>query len=97
MLGLSLPEVLFLAILALVVIGPKQLPEVARTVGRFLNELRRTSSTLTSEFRQQMNETIKIEEHPQQTTPIASVEHTEHNRQIDPTTHKPDDSGSTHS
>jgi sec-independent protein translocase protein TatB len=54
MLGLSLPEILFLAVLALVVIGPKQLPEVARTVGRFLNELRRTSNTFTEEFKAQV-------------------------------------------
>jgi Sec-independent protein translocase protein TatA len=33
---------LFFAI-ALVAIGPKQLPDVARTVGRFLNELKRAS------------------------------------------------------
>jgi sec-independent protein translocase protein TatB len=52
MLGLSLPEIIFLAILALVVIGPKQLPEVARTIGRVLNELRRASSSLTEEIRQ---------------------------------------------
>lgn len=51
MLGLSLPEIIFLAILALVVIGPKQLPEVARTIGRVLNELRRASSSLTEELR----------------------------------------------
>lgn len=39
----SLSEMLFIAILALVLIGPKQLPEVARTLGRFLNDLRRAS------------------------------------------------------
>lgn len=54
MLGLSLPEIVFLAVLALVIIGPKQLPEVARTIGRVLNELRRASSSLTDELRQQV-------------------------------------------
>src|ERR1700686_3115150 len=54
MLGFSLPEILFLAVLALVVVGPKQLPEVARTIGRVLNELKRASSSLTDEFRDQM-------------------------------------------
>ncbi len=34
----------------MVVIGPKQLPEVARTVGRFLNELRRSSDAIKDEF-----------------------------------------------
>ncbi len=54
MLGLSLSEIIFLAVLALVVIGPKQLPAVARTLGRMLNELRRASSSLTDELREQV-------------------------------------------
>jgi len=63
MLGLSLPEILFLAILALVVIGPKQLPEVARTIGRVLNELRRASTSLTEEIRQHVKiEPIRLED-----------------------------------
>jgi Tat protein translocase TatB subunit len=65
MLGLSLPEILFLAILALVVIGPKQLPEVARTVGRFLNELRRTSDSFKEEFRAQVKiDPIRFDDQP---------------------------------
>ncbi|RYZ90213.1 MAG: preprotein translocase [Proteobacteria bacterium] len=65
MLGLSLPEILFLAVLALVVIGPKQLPEVARTVGRFLNELRRASSSLTEEFKSQIKiDPIRFDDKP---------------------------------
>lgn len=36
-----------LAALALIVIGPKQLPEVARTLGRFLNEIKRVTSDVT--------------------------------------------------
>ena len=63
MLGLSLPEILFLAILALVVIGPKQLPEVARTLGRMLNELRRASSSLTDELREHVKiDPIRLED-----------------------------------
>lgn len=70
MLGLSLPEIIFLAILALVVIGPKQLPEVARTLGRILNELRRASFSLTEELKQQVKiDPIRLEEHP--TNPAA--------------------------
>ncbi|HEY8271929.1 MAG TPA: twin-arginine translocase TatA/TatE family subunit [Pseudobdellovibrionaceae bacterium] len=60
MFGLSLTEIVFLAILALIVIGPKQLPEVARTLGRMLNELRRASSSLTNELRQH----VKIDSLP---------------------------------
>lgn len=63
MLGLSLPEIIFLAILGLVVIGPKQLPEVARTLGRLLNELRRASTSFTDELRQQVKiDPIRLED-----------------------------------
>lgn len=45
-------EIIFLAVLALIVIGPKELPQVARTLGRFLNELKRSSNILNEEFKQ---------------------------------------------
>lgn len=78
MLGFSLPEILFLAVLALVVIGPKQLPEVARTIGRFLNELRRASNSITEEFRQSVKvDPIRLEDDkkPAQTKPEPAAVH----------------------
>jgi sec-independent protein translocase protein TatB len=53
MFGLGMSEIIFLGVLALIVIGPKELPELARTLGRFLNELKRSTSTLTDDFKQQ--------------------------------------------
>ncbi|KYG66666.1 hypothetical protein AZI86_06370 [Bdellovibrio bacteriovorus] len=53
MFGLGMSEIIFLAILALVVVGPKELPQLARTLGRFLNELKRSSNILTDEIKQQ--------------------------------------------
>ena len=38
---------ILLGALALIVIGPKQLPEVARTIGRFLTEIKRVTSDVT--------------------------------------------------
>ena len=67
MFGFSLGEILFLAILALVVIGPKQLPEVARQVAKFLNELKRTTSTFTEELKRQAR--IDLETPPGPPTP----------------------------
>ncbi len=34
----------FLFILALLIFGPKQLPEVGRQIGRFMNEFKRASN-----------------------------------------------------
>ena len=46
-------EIIFLAVLALIVIGPKELPELARTLGRFINELKRSTSGLTDDLKAQ--------------------------------------------
>lgn len=54
MFGLGMSEIIFLAILALVVVGPKELPQLARTLGRFLNELKRSSNMLSDEIKQQV-------------------------------------------
>ena len=43
MFGFNFGEMLLLAAIALIAIGPKQLPEVARTVGRLLNEFRKAT------------------------------------------------------
>ncbi|ASD62131.1 preprotein translocase [Bdellovibrio bacteriovorus] len=54
MFGLGMSEIIFLAVLALIVIGPKELPELARTLGRFLNELKRSTDSMGDELKQQM-------------------------------------------
>ncbi len=51
MFGLGITEIIFLAVLALIVIGPKQLPEMARTIGRFLNELKRSTDALKDDIK----------------------------------------------
>lgn len=45
------PELLFIAVFALLVFGPKRLPEIARGVGRAMREFRRATSELTEELR----------------------------------------------
>jgi sec-independent protein translocase protein TatB len=44
----------FVALLALLLIGPKQLPEVAKTLGKFMNDLKRTTNGLKDEFQSQI-------------------------------------------
>lgn len=51
MFGLGFPELVALAVLGLILLGPEQLPEVARTLGRFINDLKKSTEDLTDEFK----------------------------------------------
>lgn len=48
MFNLGLSEIVLISIIALIFIGPKQLPEIARALGRALNELKKASEDLSS-------------------------------------------------
>jgi TatA/E family protein of Tat protein translocase len=50
MFGIGMTELLVIFAIALVVLGPKKLPELARSLGRSLAEFRRASSDLRREF-----------------------------------------------
>jgi sec-independent protein translocase protein TatB len=47
---MSFSETIFLFVLALVIFGPKKLPEIARQAGRLLAELRRASNEFKSQI-----------------------------------------------
>ncbi|MCK6596906.1 MAG: twin-arginine translocase TatA/TatE family subunit [Bdellovibrionaceae bacterium] len=53
MFGLGMGEILVLAILGLILIGPDQLPELARTIGRFINDLKRSTDGFTEDLKKQ--------------------------------------------
>lgn len=44
------PELVFVVALALIVFGPKKLPEIGRTIGQGIRELRKASRELTDAF-----------------------------------------------
>lgn len=50
MFGIGMTEMIVIAVIALIFIGPDQIPEVARTVGRFLNDLRRSTDDIKRQF-----------------------------------------------
>ena len=52
MFDLSLPKLLILAVLALVVFGPNELPKIAAKAGRTLRELRRIAEGAKAELRE---------------------------------------------
>jgi len=54
MIGMSFSETIFLFFLALVIFGPKKLPEIARQVGKYLNEFKRASNEFKAQIEQEI-------------------------------------------
>ena len=44
--GIGMPELLVVLVIGLLVLGPKRLPEIARSLGRGMSEFRRASTEL---------------------------------------------------
>ena len=55
MFDIGFVELLLLAVLGLIVLGPKRLPEVAAQLGRWVGQARRMSRTLMYQLRQEVN------------------------------------------
>lgn len=57
------------AIVALIVFGPQRLPEIARTVGRTISELRRQASDIRAEFESGLDDGPVMDE-PEEAKPL---------------------------
>jgi len=55
MFSLGWQETVFIFVLALLIFGPKKLPELGKTIGKALTEFRRASSELKSTFDREMS------------------------------------------
>ncbi len=64
MLGLSMTEVLIILALALLLLGPDQLPNLAKSLGKGLRELRKATDDIKGQFEQEMAK-IDLDEQPQ--------------------------------
>ena len=53
MFGIGFPELLLIAVIALVVIGPQRLPDLARALGRGFAEFRRATDELKQTFEEE--------------------------------------------
>ncbi|MGA9353164.1 MAG: twin-arginine translocase TatA/TatE family subunit [Terriglobales bacterium] len=62
-------EMIFLFLLALILFGPKKLPEIGRQIGRIMNEFRRASNEFRAQIESEIN-SVQSDVKPQILPPI---------------------------
>jgi len=60
--SLGMPELLIIFVIALIIFGPRKLPELGRSLGKSLGEFKRASN----ELRNTLEEEVRIEERKEQ-------------------------------
>lgn len=84
--GVGFSELLLLALITLLVVGPRRLPEIARTAGRWTRHARSAWASLKSEFQDEMDRdhNRRVLEAEQAHKQSESVEQEPHERRNDP-------------
>ena len=65
---IGMPEMLVILVIALVVFGPRKLPELGRSLGKSLNEFKRASN----ELRNTLEDEVRVEEQKEQRAKLES-------------------------
>lgn len=59
MFGIGFQEILIIAVIALLIVGPKKLPDLAKTLGKGFSEFRKATDGLTDDLKQTMQDVEK--------------------------------------
>ena len=60
--NLGFPEMIFIFLLALIIFGPKKLPEIGRQIGKALNEFKRASNEFKTQIESEISN-LDVENH----------------------------------
>ena len=77
MFGLGLTEIIIILVVALLVVGPKKLPELAKTLGRGLAEFRRTADDFKTSVYQDKDSSVNDQKRSQEQRKISKINYPE--------------------
>jgi TatA/E family protein of Tat protein translocase len=60
--SIGMPELIIILVIALIIFGPRKLPELGRSLGKSINEFKKASN----ELRSTLEEEIRVEEQKEQ-------------------------------
>jgi Tat protein translocase TatB subunit len=90
MFGIGIQELIIIAIIALIVVGPKKLPDLAKTLGKGFSEFRKATDGITDDLKQTLqaenekkDENIKeadIKKKPEEANSSSAIDATTKNK-----------------
>lgn len=66
--NLGMPEILIILVVALLLFGPRKLPELGRSLGQSIREFKKGAQSIREEF----ESTVNLDEKPKPVTPPAA-------------------------
>jgi sec-independent protein translocase protein TatA len=66
--SIGMPEMIIILVIALIIFGPRKLPELGRSLGKSINEFKKASN----ELRSTLEDEIRVEERKEQQAKISA-------------------------
>lgn len=73
--SIGMPELIVIFVIALVVFGPRRLPELGRTLGRSINEFKRATTSLQETWEREVNDEAHENRNASRTTGRGTTDH----------------------